>query len=189
MDNERISTIEVLTTISIDTLDWNKLKEDSKILDAISESFPKDNHLDKADFEQLLNKSVNAINICDRWIPILHVVFSEIEIKRDRAKNEDFINAEPKVGKLTADVRKAIAESGERYNELKLLTEKIASMKTYFERKGKSATSAFFYFKQQYFGYENKGNRYIVGSEEMKFPDTDVQEDLGQNYGEQREWK
>lgn len=179
---EPISTVQLLKEIGIDTLDWEWLQSDSKLLDQISASFPQDNHLDRGDFEQLLNKAVNAINICDRWVPILHVVLAEVEVKRDKAKNKSYLGADEKrEGKLTADIRKALAEDDDLFTELRLLFAKIQSIKMYFERKGKTATAAFFYFKQQYFGYENKGNRYIVGGEEPGFTETDTAGEIGWN--------
>lgn len=137
------------------------LKSDLDELEKISKSIPKDNVLSQEDCKKLQRMCIRGMNICDDWIPRLHILISEQESERDLAKNKAYVNAKTEDGgKITAEMRKAISELDENYLEIKTGVEKLKGMKFFFEKRRDTLKSSIYVFKDQISSYNisDKGN-------------------------------
>lgn len=152
--------LKVIQDSGFASIDNERLSNDLKELQTISDSLPKDNVFSVENCIKLERLCIHGMNICDYWTPIIHIVMSEKETERDVVKNKAYINAENGGAKLTAELRKAIAESNDEYNNLKTIVEKIKGIKLFFEKKRETFKSAIFVFKDQLASYRisDKGN-------------------------------
>jgi len=144
-------------------------------LEKIANSLPFDGVLDQQDCMRLLRLCIRGMNICDFWLPKLHVLMSLYEVKRDQARADAYLNVDvPKEVKMTVEMRKASAEADETYSKMKLMVERIKSSKLFHERKKDTLKSAYFMFKDQLNSYKtsDKGNsgeslEYIEGDNKI----------------------
>ena len=164
--------IEELFTVNFDSIDIDKLKRDEKDLDKISLQFPKDGVVDMSQLERLAGLSMYGITICDYWVPMLMVVVGDLTSKKNTAKNDAYINVnEPKTGKLTADLRKAISEIDPDYLKYSSSLERVKALLRYFEEKRDSFKTFHFFMKDQQKAYLHNGGRNISG-ENLDFDGT-----------------
>ncbi len=151
---------------SIDELGYSSIesdtfKSDVEELDFISKAIPKDNILSQENCKKLQRLCIRGMNICDNWVPRLHIIISEQESERDKAKNLAYVNAKLEdTVKLTAEMRKAISELDENYNSIKNSIEKLKGMKFFFEKRRDTLKSSIYVFKEQMSSYilSDKGN-------------------------------
>jgi len=149
--------------------------KDRDELEKIANSLPQDGVLDQNDCVKLLRLCIRGMNICDFWLPKLHVLMTLYEVKRDQARADAYLNASPKEIKMTVEMRKASAEVDDEYNKMKLMVERIKSSKVFHEKKKDTLKSAYFMFKDQLTSYKtsDKGNsgeslEYVVTSNDKK---------------------
>lgn len=136
------------------------LKE-RKELDDIANSLPDDGVLDKNDLLRLSRLCIRGMNICDSWLPKLHVLMTLCEVEKDKARAMAYVNAKGKENeKLTAELRKAISEINEEYNNKKIIAEKIKGAKLFHEKKRDTLKTSYFFFRDQLCSYKtsDKGN-------------------------------
>jgi hypothetical protein len=130
-------------------------------LEKIANSLPSDGVLDYDNCLKLLRLSIRGLNICDEWIPKLHIITTLYEVERDKARADAYINAKlPKEGRITVEMRKASSEVDEEYNKMKLMVEKVKSTKLFHEKKRDTLKAAYFMFRDQLLSYKlsDKGN-------------------------------
>lgn len=175
--------IELLLTVDNETVDINKLKKDQNELEEISNEFPNDGVVDISQMERLAGLSMRGISICDYWVPVLMVIIGEVNSKRNKAKNDAYINAEePKSGKLTADLRKCISEADPEYIKLCVVHDRMKAILRHFEDKRDSFKTFHFFMKDQQKAYGYQGGRHINGEElEFKLPKRKQQVLVGSN--------
>jgi len=151
--------IKVIETAGLASIDNARLAADLKELNVISDALPKDNVYSMDDCLRLERLCIRGMNICDYWVPIVHIITSEKESERDIIKNNCYITA-GKGEKCTAEMRKAIAESNADYNNVKNLVERVKALKLFFDKKRETFRSAIFVFKDQLASYKvsDKGN-------------------------------
>ncbi len=143
----------------LDIFDYDLFIKERKEIEKISKSLPTDGILDVSTINKLMRFVIRGMNICDDWIPKLHIILSSKEIERDLNRSKAYINiGEDK--KLTVELRKCLSEVDEKYNEAKLMAEKIKASKTFFERKRETLKTSFFMLKSQLDSYSisDKGN-------------------------------
>ncbi len=141
--------VEDFSKDDVKAYDHGKFLIDMAELDKIYNSYPKDNVLELDDCTKMQMFSMRGMNICDDWIPIMHVAVSVVESNRDKAKAKAYINAESD-SKMTAEFRKAYSECDEEYNRLKILAEKIKATKIFLEKKRDSFKTAYYFFRDQF---------------------------------------
>ncbi len=152
--------------------------EERMELQTIADSLPKDGVLDINDIQRLQRLCIRGMNICDDWIPRLHVLMTVFEVKRDVAKALAYTNAKPpensKLIKLTIDAKKAIAERDEDFNKLKVTVEQIKGSKIFHEKKKDTLKSAYYMFRDQLVSYNlsDKGN----SGEQLQYQDNNTEE-------------
>jgi len=140
-------------------------------LQEIANSLPDDGVLDVNNVIRLQRLCIRGMNICDDWIPRLHVLMTVYEVKRDRARSTAYSEAKTSEGaKLTVEGRKAVAEGDETFNEMKLMVERIKGSKIFHEKKKETLKSAYYMFRDQLVSYKisDKGNT----GEELEFTNT-----------------
>jgi hypothetical protein len=153
-----ISSIDELGYSSIES---ETFQSDVEELEVISKAIPKDNILSQETCKKLQRLCIRGMNICDNWVPRLHIIISEQESERDKAKNIAYVNAKLEDNvKLTAEMRKAISELDATYNEIKNSIEKLKGMKFFFEKRRDTLKSSIYVFKEQMSSYtvSDKGN-------------------------------
>lgn len=156
--------VEMLLKLNISNHDAIKLQSDIEELDKINNEMPKDGVIDISEAERLAGLCMRGISICDYWIPQFMVFIGELESRRDKAFANAYIEAEgPKVGRLTADVRKQIAEGDDEYNNYKMLVVRYKASKESFSRKSDSLMKFHFFLKDQQKRYDYNGGRHISG--------------------------
>ena len=159
MDNEKFTKLLQDTGLSV--IDNDRLSADLKELTSIADSLPKDNVFSIDDCIKLERLCIRGMNICDYWAPIIHIVMSENEVKAEKVKYLAYKNAGKNSDtKCTEGMRKALSESDDEYNELKVLVERIRGMKFLFDKRRDTFKSAIFIFKDQMSSYKisDKGN-------------------------------
>ena len=135
--------------------------KDRDELEKIANSLPDDGVLDQEDCAKLLRLCIRGMNICDYWLPKLHVLMTLYEVERDQIRADAYLNATgPSEIRLTVEMRKAAAEANGDYNKMKLMVERIKSSKMFHEKKKDTLKSAYFMFKDQLNSYKtsDKGN-------------------------------
>jgi hypothetical protein len=133
----------------LDIFDYNLFIKERKEIEKISNALPSDSILDVSTIHRLMRLIIRGLNICDNWIPKLHVILSYKEIERDRDKANAYINADLENKKLTVELRKNLSEVDEQYIENKLIVEKIKASKLFFERKRDTFKTSYFMLKAQ----------------------------------------
>jgi hypothetical protein len=156
-----------LEEIGFGSVDYIRLKNDHKELEHIADSIPKSNILSQESCLKLERYCIRGMNICDYWLPIIHIMISEQEIIRDQLKNKAYIDAKVDDGKLTLDLRKAIAEVDESYNNARLLVERGKSYKSFFQTKRETLKSSIFMLKDQLSSYKHSDKD--SGGEELSY--------------------
>lgn len=157
-------------SLNLDDFNNESYLKDREELEKIANSLPADGILVQEDCVKLLRLCVRGMNICDNWIPKLHVLMSLYEVKRDQARAEAYLNvSSPKDVRLTVEMRKASAEANEEYNNMKLMVERIKSSKTFHEKKKDTLKAAYFMFKDQMTSYKTSDK--INSGESLEFPD------------------
>jgi len=142
-------------SLNVDDFDTDSYLKDREELEKIANSLPADGILVQEDCVKLLRLCVRGMNICDNWIPKLHVLMTLYEVKRDQARAEAYLKASsPTEYKLTVEMRKASAEIDKEYNNMKLMVERIKSSKTFHEKKKDTLKAAYFMFKDQIASYK-----------------------------------
>jgi len=155
---------------SVDDFDSESYLKDREELEKIANSLPADGVLVQEDCVKLLRLCIRGMNICDYWLPKLHVLMSLYEVKRDQARADAYLNASsPKEGRLTVEMRKASAEANEEYNKMKLMVERIKSSKTFHEKKKDTLKAAYFMFKDQIASYKTSDK--VNSGESLEFPE------------------
>ena len=164
--------IDLLLTVDNETVDIDKLKKDQDELEEIANEFPNDGIVDISQMERLAGLSMRGISICDYWVPVLMVIIGEVNSKRNKSKNDAYINAEePKSGKLTADLRKCISEADPEYVKFCVVHDRMKAILRHFEDKRDSFKTFHFFMKDQQKAYGYQGGRHINGEElEFKLP-------------------
>jgi hypothetical protein len=155
---ETFNTIGLVSDLEL--FDYALFIKERKEIEKISNSLPSDSILDISTINRLMRLIVRGLNICDDWIPKLHVILSYKEIERDKNKANAYINADLSDKKLTVELRKNLSEIDEKYIEAKLIAEKIKASKMFYEKKRETLKSAYFMFKLQVDSYNisDKGN-------------------------------
>lgn len=127
-----------------------RLQSDRNELEQISNALPRDGVLSTVDCIKLEWKILRGMNICDFWIPKIHIMTSEKESERDKIRNNAYANASSKDShKLTVEMRKVISELDENLEKAKIEVEKLKAIKLFLEKKRDSFKSALFIFKEQ----------------------------------------
>lgn len=146
--------LKVIDEHELNAVNSSKLSLDLKELNSISNSLPQDNILSADDCLNLERLCLRGMNICDFWLPIIHIVMSENEVLRDSVKSKAYIDAKAGDGRLTAEMRKAYSEADDEYNKQRIIVEKVKAMKSLFEKKRDTFKSAIFVFKDQFNSYK-----------------------------------
>lgn len=182
--------INVLLTVDNETVDIEKLKKDQEELNQIGDEFPHDGIVDISQMERLAGLSMRGISICDYWVPVIMVIIGDLNSKRNKAKNEAYINAEePKSGKLTADLRKCISEADPEYVSLCMIHDRMKAVLRHFEDKRDSFKTFHFFMKDQQKAYGYQGGRHINGENlEFALPKPKIRkEEVGSNQSSSEE--
>jgi hypothetical protein len=161
------NSINTLLTVTIDTLDQVKLQGDTDNLDKIENEFPHDMVVDVGDAERLSGLALRGISICDYWVPVLTVLIAELEIISAQARAKAFIDAEaPKNGKLTADVRKQIAEADPQYTKCRQNVARYEAIQERLKLKSRTFEKVHYSMKDQQKAYNSPiAGRHISGEE------------------------
>lgn len=144
----------------LDIFDYELFIKERKEIEKISKSLPTDGVLDVSSINKLMRFVIRGMNICDDWIPKLHIILSSKEIERDFNRSNAYINTGSEDKKLTVELRKCLSEVDVKYNESKLMVEKIKASKMFFERKRETLKTSFFVLRCQLDSYSisDKGN-------------------------------
>ena len=149
-DNENLLDINLDIDFSkenVKSFDYEKFTSEKEELDEILNYLPKDNIFLDYDYEVLEAKTLRGWQLCIQWLPILNAVLSVVQIQRDKAKNNAYINAENKESKkMTAELRKAYSEIDEEFLRLKKLGEMVKSSMLFLENQKE-------YLKANYYRY------------------------------------
>jgi hypothetical protein len=165
-DAKSTNMIDILLTVSNDTVDINQMKNDDDELHKISQEFPNDGVVDISQMERLAGLSMRGIAICDYWAPIIIVIMGEVNANRNKARNLAYINAtDSNGGKLTAEMRKCISESDSDYVRLCVIYDRMKAILRHFEDKRDSFKTFHFFMKDQQKAYGYQSGRHINGEE------------------------
>jgi len=185
MTSENI--IEVLMSVDIDSLDVDKLTKDTNEMAKISNEFPDDGIVDITDTERLAGLSMRGMTICDYWIPVIMVIFGEIESKRDIRKAKAYLDAKEPGEKMTAEARKQVAEADKEYNDAKMLSVRYKSILEHFKKKWSSFEKFHHWMKDIQKTYDYKGGRHING-EELEFKKAIKSDDSEESNSAKEKW-
>ena len=144
-----------------DDFDQEKYLNEREELQVIADSLPNDGVLDIGNLQKLQRLCIRGMNVCDDWLPRLHVLMTIYEVRRDQYRSAAYINAtSPDGGKLTVESRKAAAEGDAEFNKMKIMVEKIKSSKMFHEKKKDTLKAAYYMFRDQLLSYKmsDKGN-------------------------------
>ncbi len=146
---------------NVEDFDNNSYLKDREEPEKIADSLPSDGVLSEGDCIKLQRLSIRGMNICDFWLPKLHVLMTLYEVKRDQAHANAYLNASTsKEFKMTVEMRKASAEVDQEYSNMKLMVERIKSAKVFHEKKKETLKAAYFMFRDQMSSYKtsDRGN-------------------------------